>query len=143
MAVLEVDLLEEPPGSRGVPLVFVETHPDFPPDGKADPSKGQKDLYYPLRKTFFPRLLEVHHREGFWFRIDCSNLKGIEAVINIIYNFNPALLQKFFDYTCGYVSWCRNSHQQQKYDIEITRSRNMWYVSIVIQGTRSFTDIIM
>ena len=124
---LEVNLLEDPPGPEGKPLKFVEDHPDFPPDGKPDPEKGQEGPQ--------PRLLEVHGPTGFESSSDCSNLTCMDAIITILYNYNPALLQKAFNCEENMrVRLRRKTYKLEKYDVEIIRNDRTWVVSA---GTRN------
>ena len=122
MVPIEVHLLDQPPGPEGLPLIFVDTHPDFPAHGKGDPAKRQRgDI---------PRLLEVHDiMLGFGISNDCSDLKAMDAMITILYNYNPALLHQFLDYDDIGVGFRCYSHNQERYDIEIKTLGFGWTVS--------------
>ena len=118
MEPIEVSPLNYPHGPEGLPLKFVDTHPDFPAHGKADPAKRQRgDI---------PRLLEVHHSMGFGPSNDCTDLKAMDAMITILYNYNPALLQKFFAYSESEWAFRRYSYNREKYDIEIKVQGFTW-----------------
>lgn len=125
--MVQVKLLETPPGPSGTPLRFVEHHPDFPLDGKPDLDKGQKGQQ--------PRLVEVHGPNAFGPSSDCSNLTGMDAVITILYNYNPALLQKFLDPDEHEKLYFRyRTFKSEKYDIQISRMERNFFVSARIQS---------
>ena len=119
MVGIQADLLDAPSGPEGLPLIFVNTHSDFPAHGKGDLAKRQRgDL---------PRLIEVDDKLG--ISNDCSDLKAMDTIITILYNYNPALLHRFLDYDDIGVGFRRCSCDQERYDIDIKVLGFGWLVS--------------
>lgn len=93
------------------PLKFVQDNPDFPPDGV--PGKNA-------------RLIDVTPGTGFNVETSCYDLRILDAMITILYNYNPVLLEKVLDFKNVYsVTFKRFSYEMYDLDIERTAGNLM------------------
>ena len=104
-----------------MPLRLFTGNPEFPPD------------YIPERS----RLIDVTHSLPFSSISDCLRLRPMDAIVTILYNYDPELLERFYarpDSDNWVVKYYRFTDCQERFDMKIKR----WSVVIYVRSHESF-----